>query len=61
MRIPKYEHFAKLNIWTVEGTWFWSVVDGENQAGAVGAATSKAEALHEAHAAIEHSAWAQWQ
>jgi len=41
------------NLWTVQGTWFWSLVYPDRHGGAIGAAASEAEALGEAQAAIK--------
>ena len=40
-------------VWNGQWTWFWSLVHPCSRAGAVGAASSEAEAIREAHAAIE--------
>jgi hypothetical protein len=41
------------NLWTVQGTWFWSLVYPDRHGGVIGAAASKAEAVEEAQAVIE--------
>ncbi|MBV8055360.1 MAG: hypothetical protein JOZ29_09270 [Deltaproteobacteria bacterium] len=41
------------NLWTVQGAWFWSLVYPDRHGGAIGAATSKAEAVGEAQAVID--------
>ncbi len=43
-------------LWNGQWTWFWTLVDPCGGAGAVGAASSEAEAIREAHAAIEEMA-----
>jgi hypothetical protein len=40
-------------IWTGQWTWFWSLVDPQLDGGAVGAASTEAEARREARMAIE--------
>jgi len=43
-------------VWTVQRTWFWSLVYPDRHGGAIGAAASEAEAVEEAQAAIERVA-----
>ncbi len=43
-------------LWNGQSTWFWTLADPCGSAGAVGAASSEAEAVREAHAAIEELA-----
>jgi len=52
MRTRRTEN-ASFNVWTVQGTWFWSLVYPDRDGGAIGAAASKAEAVGEAQTAIE--------
>jgi hypothetical protein len=40
-------------IWTGQWTWFWSLADPQLDGGAVGAASTEAEARREARIAIE--------
>lgn len=51
MRRTKFA--MSFNLWTVQGTWFWSLVYPNRHGGAIGAAASEAEAMGEAQAAIE--------
>jgi hypothetical protein len=44
---------ASCNIWTSHGTWFWLLIRGDRHAGAIGAATTQAEAIREALAAAK--------
>jgi hypothetical protein len=44
---------ARFNLWSSHRTWFWSLIYPDREGGAIGAATSEAEALDEAYAAIE--------
>jgi hypothetical protein len=50
------ESAVSFNVWTVQGTWFWSLVYPDRHGGAIGAAASEAEARGEAQAAIERFA-----
>ena len=43
-------------LWNGQSTWFWILADPCGGAGAVGAASSEAEAISEAHVAIEEMA-----
>lgn len=52
MRTRRTE-YASFNVWTVHGTWFWSLVYPDRDGGAIGAAASRAEAVGEAQSAIE--------
>lgn len=49
----KNNQTARFNLWNSQGTWFWSLVYSDLKGGAIGAATTEAEALDDAHAAIE--------
>jgi hypothetical protein len=40
-------------LWSSQRVWFWSVVNPRHNGGAIGAATTEAEAVGEACAAIE--------
>jgi hypothetical protein len=51
MRKPEWP--MSFNLWTAQGTWFWSLVYPNRHGGAIGAAASEAEAMGEAQAAIE--------
>ena len=53
MRMRKPECTVSFNLWTVQGTWFWSLVYSARHGGVIGAAASMAEALGEAQAVIE--------
>lgn len=53
MQMPRTEGVVSFKVWTSHRTWFWSLIYPDREGGAIGAATSEAEALHEAHAAIE--------
>src|SRR5215467_7141960 len=53
MRVLRIDPAVCFNVWTSHGTWFWSLIYPDRDGGAIGAATSEAQALHEAHAAIE--------
>jgi len=53
MRTRKTECAMSFNLWTVQGTWFWSLVYPDRHGGAIGAAASEAEAVGEAQAAIK--------
>jgi hypothetical protein len=53
MRIHRSDGAIGFNVWTVQGTWFWSLVYPDQHGGAIGAAASEAEAIGEAQAAIE--------
>jgi hypothetical protein len=53
MRVLRNDSAVSFNIWTSQWTWFWSLIYPDGEGGAIGAATSEAEALHEVHAAIE--------
>jgi hypothetical protein len=53
MQIRRTECAVTFNLWTVQRTWFWSLVYPDRDGGAIGAAASKAEAVGEAQAAIE--------
>src|SRR5215469_12914863 len=53
MRTRKIECAMSFHLWTVQGTWFWSLVYPDRHGGAIGAAASEAEALGEAQAAIK--------
>jgi hypothetical protein len=44
---------ASFAVWTGELTWFWRVFNSHHSGGAVGAAPSEADAVHEACIAIE--------
>jgi hypothetical protein len=47
---------VSFNVWSVRGTWFWSLFYPDRHGGAIGAAASEAEAVWEAQAAIERLA-----
>jgi hypothetical protein len=48
-------------LWSNQRVWFWSVVNPRGNGGAIGAATTEAEAMREACAAIEElSALRRW-
>jgi hypothetical protein len=53
MRGRKRDSGVGFNLWNVQGAWFWSLVYPDTHSGAIGAATSEAEAVGEARAAIE--------
>ena len=53
MRMRRTECAVSFNLWTVQGTWFWSLVYPDRHGGAIGVAASKAEAVREAQAVIE--------
>jgi hypothetical protein len=53
MRIRRTQSAARFNLWSVQGTWFWSLVYPDRHGGAVGAAASETEAVCEAQATIE--------
>jgi hypothetical protein len=53
MQRRKNDCAPSFNLWTAHRTWFWSLAYPDRQGGAIGAAGSQAEALSEAHAAIE--------
>ena len=53
MRMHKTQCAMSFNLWTVQGTWFWSLVYPDRHGGAIGAAASMAEAVGEAQAVIE--------
>ena len=44
---------ASFTLWTMQRTWFWSLVYPDVQGGAIGAAASEAEALGEAQAVVK--------
>jgi hypothetical protein len=44
---------VRITLWTVQRTWFWSLVYPDRQGGAIGAAATEAEAVREAQAVIE--------
>jgi hypothetical protein len=48
-----YHNGVHLELWTNQGAWFWGLVNLRRNGGVVGAATSEAEAIREAHNAIE--------
>jgi len=52
MEMRESEHAVIFDLWTMHGTWFWSLIYPDRHGGAVGAAISEAEALREAHAAM---------
>jgi hypothetical protein len=51
--MKRTECIASFKLWTSQRTWFWSLIYPDREGGAIGAATSKAKALHDVHAAIE--------
>ena len=53
MRIGKDDAGLGFNLWTVQGTWFWSLVYPDRHGGAIGAAATEAEAVDEARKTIE--------
>jgi len=53
MQVHRTDSAVCFNVWTSHRTWFWSLIYPDREGGAVGAATTEAEAVHEAHAAIE--------
>jgi hypothetical protein len=53
MQRPKYDLAPSFNLWTAQRTWFWSLIYPAQQGGVIGVASSQAEALDEAYAAIE--------
>jgi hypothetical protein len=52
MRTRRTE-YARFNVWTARGTWFWSLVYPDRDGGAIGVAASRTEAVGEAQSAIE--------
>jgi hypothetical protein len=52
MRTRRTE-YARFNVWTARGTWFWSLVYPDRDGGAIGVAASRTEAAGEAQSAIE--------
>jgi hypothetical protein len=44
---------ARFNLWSSQRTWFWSLIYPDREGGAIGAATSEAEALDDAYATID--------
>ena len=53
MQIRRTEGAVSFNVWTSQRTWFWSLMYPDREGGAISAAPSEAEALDEAHTAIE--------
>jgi hypothetical protein len=47
------EWTVSFNLWTAQGTWFWSLVYPDRHGGVIGAAASEAEAVSEAQAVIK--------
>lgn|SRR5512146_934193 len=43
----------RFEVWSGEWTWFWRAFNTRRNRGAVGAAATEADAVREAHAAIE--------
>jgi hypothetical protein len=53
MRILRADCAVSFKVWTVQGTWFWSVVFPDRHSGAIGAAASEPQAVGEAQAVIK--------
>ena len=53
MRIRRNHLGIGFEIWTDQWTWFWSLSNPQDRAGAVGATASGTDAIEEAHVAIE--------
>jgi hypothetical protein len=53
MRTRRADCAVSVNVWSVRGTWFWSLVYPDRRGGAIGAAASEPEAMGEAQAMIE--------
>jgi len=44
-----------VDLWTIRGAWFWQLAGRCRGGGAIGAASTKSEALREAYAAVEEA------
>jgi hypothetical protein len=51
--LRRIESAVGVNLWTVQGIWFWSLIFRDRHGGAIGAAASEAEAMAEARATFE--------
>jgi hypothetical protein len=58
MRKRSTEYSVSFNVWTVQGSWFWSLAYPRHEGGAIGAAASQSEAIQEARAAAKQLALA---
>jgi hypothetical protein len=58
MKTPSRTYHADIpfELWTSRGAWFWRLVVSGLEGGIMGIASSQAEAMHEARAAIDELA-----
>jgi hypothetical protein len=58
MKTPSRKYHADIpfELWNSQGSWFWRLLDSSREGGIVGVASSQAEAMHEARAAIDELA-----